>query len=375
MGGLLFNVTTAVLMVLMFNGGLALIGQGTLGRRRIPWAAVGLTALALAGVVTQLCWSGAMAAFDSDPSRSGWWRVVTSVFMQNGGFLGAAWNLATLAVIAAFAEWFWGAPLMLGLLAAGILLPQHIDSLFGQTSGSTDPRNFAGSSGSTYFLAATLAAALLLRGGDHRENPKEKLLALSAPVLGLAVWFAQSNAHGLVTVYGFVLGALVRALGRHVLRPDRDLQRPPRTTMASLAAIVGKRHGQADRHEALCRELSAELAGVTMPGFAPAEGHPPVDTEPFTGTYKREGFLMTITDGPAAEGTLQLRYEGAEGLKGTFDPLVWHLSPVSDTPSKTVFAGRRNEKDAWIPVVFYALADGSRYVHFGVRATAKSGRT
>ncbi|MGW6602298.1 hypothetical protein [Streptomyces sp. NPDC055036] len=45
---------------------------------------------------------------------------------------------------------------------------------------------------------------------------------------------------------------------------------------------------------------------------------------------------------------------------------------VSDTPSKTVFAGRRNEKDAWIPVVFYALADGSRYVHFGVRATAKS---
>ncbi|MFJ9456561.1 hypothetical protein ACIRST_15895 [Kitasatospora sp. NPDC101447] len=38
----------------------------------------------------------------------------------------------------------------------------------------------------------------------------------------------------------------------------------------------------------------------------------------------------------------------------------------------TVFAGRRNDKDAWIPVVFYALPDGTRYVHFGVRATART---
>ncbi|MEU8547289.1 serine hydrolase domain-containing protein [Streptomyces roseoverticillatus] len=126
-------------------------------------------------------------------------------------------------------------------------------------------------------------------------------------------------------------------------------------------------------HEALCRELSAAFAGVTMPRFEPAEDHPAVDTEPFTGTYKREGFLMTITGDTTGEGVLQLRYEGAEGLAGTFEPLVWHLTPVSDTPSKTVFAGRRNDKDAWIPVVFYALPDGSRYVHFGVRATAKSG--
>ncbi|MEU1374745.1 serine hydrolase domain-containing protein [Streptomyces triculaminicus] len=127
-------------------------------------------------------------------------------------------------------------------------------------------------------------------------------------------------------------------------------------------------------HEALCRELSAELAGVAMPTFGPADNPPTVDTAPFTGRYKREGFLMTVTARTEAggEGVLDLRYEGVEGLAGTFDPLVWHLTPVSDTPAKTVFAGRRNEKDAWIPVVFYALPDGTRYVHFGVRATAKS---
>lgn len=247
MDALLFNVTTAGLMVLMFKAGVALIGQDTVGRRRLPWAAAGLTTVALAAVVTQLCWSGAMDAFDSDPAKSGWWRVITSVFMQNGGFLGAAWNIATLAVIAALAEWFWGAPLMVGLFAAGILLPQHIDSLFGASDrASTDPRNFAGSSGATYFLAATLAAALLLRGSAHTGTPKQGLLALAVPVLGLTLWFAQSNGHGLVAVYGFALGVLVRFLARPILCPDLDLQQRPRTTMASLAGIVGKRPRQAD---------------------------------------------------------------------------------------------------------------------------------
>lgn len=248
MDALLFNVTTAALLVLMFKSGLALVGEATVASRRIPWAAAGLTALAVAAVVTQLVWSGAMSAFDSDPAKSGWWRVVTSVFMQNGGIGGVAWNIATLAVIAALAEWFWGAPLMVGLFATGILLPQHIDELFGQAGRSTDPRNFAGSSGATYFLAATLAAALLLRGGDRKESPKEspkeKLLALGVPAAGLAMWFAQSNGHGLVAVYGFVLGAAAWGLGHRVIRPDRDLRNPPRTTMASLTRIVTRRTRQ-----------------------------------------------------------------------------------------------------------------------------------
>ncbi|MGW6361275.1 hypothetical protein ACWFR5_40400 [Streptomyces sp. NPDC055092] len=269
MGSVLFSVTTAALMVLMFKGGLALVGETTLGGRRIPWAAVGLTGIALAGVVLQLCWSGAMGALDADPAKSGWWRVVTSVFMQNGGFGGAAWNIATLAAVAGFAEWFWGAPLTLCLFAAGILLPERIDALWGQTSHSTDPRNFAGSSGATYFLGATLAAALLVRGGadevpdkgsqgvgpvagasadegsPHKTARKtarrDRLLALAVPVLGLAMWFTQENGHGLVACYGFALGALAWVAFRTVLRPDRDLRQPPRTTMASLAGLVGRR--------------------------------------------------------------------------------------------------------------------------------------
>jgi len=214
MGNLLFNVTTAALLVLMFKGGLALVGEDTIRRRGIPWGAVGLTAIAIAGVVTQVCWGGAMDALDGDPSKAGWWRVVTATFMQNGGFLGGAWNIGTLAVITGLADWFWGGSMMVVLFGAGVLLPEHLDSLFMEASPSSHPRNFAGSSGATYFLAATLAGALLLRG----KGWKERGLAVAAPVLGLAMWFAQENGHGLVVVYGFVLGALAWFAGRRVIR-------------------------------------------------------------------------------------------------------------------------------------------------------------
>ncbi|GAA5022947.1 hypothetical protein [Kitasatospora paranensis] len=212
MSTVLFNLTTAALMVLMFKSGIALVGEDTLRRRPVPWAAVGLTALAVGAVVLQVTWSGAMARFDADPSRAGWWRVFTSVFMQNGGVLGAVWNIATIAVIAALAQWFWRGPLMLLLFTAGILLPQQIDALFGETARSTDPRNFAGSSGATYFLAATLAAALLFGTADRTQ----RLLAVSVPVVGLVLWVGQGNAHGLVTVYGFVLGAAVLPAARRL---------------------------------------------------------------------------------------------------------------------------------------------------------------
>jgi len=229
-GAIFFNLTTAALMVLMFKSGVLLIGEGTLRKRPVPWAAVALTAVAVGAVVLQLSWSGAMDALDGDPRKSGWWRVVTSVFMQNGGVFGAAWNIATLAAIAALTQWFWGGPLMLTLFAGGILLPERIDALFGETGHSTDPRNFAGSSGATYFLAATLSAALLLSTTDT----KARLLAVSAPAAGLAMWLAQDNGHGLVTCYGFLLGAAALLLARRL--PHRLMPRVAAPTAGAFRA-------------------------------------------------------------------------------------------------------------------------------------------
>ncbi|AOP46949.1 hypothetical protein [Streptomyces lydicus] len=219
MGGLLFNVTTAALMVMMINSGLGAVGRESLRGRPVPWVAVGLTVLAVAGVVLQLCWSGAMDALDHDPAKSGWWRVFTSTFMQNGGPAGALWNIATLALVAALAQWLWGGPLTVLLFVAGILLPEHLDALLGLGGDTgTDPRNFAGSSGATYFLGATLALALLTR---TRER-KQQALAVGVPVLGLLMWCVQDNGHGMVAGYGFALGALAWAARRFLRSQDAE---------------------------------------------------------------------------------------------------------------------------------------------------------
>lgn len=270
MGGLLFSVTTAALMVLMAKCGRGLMepmagagdgagartpGLEALRSRPFPWAAAVLGGLAVAGVLLQLSWSGAREALDADPSESGWWRVFTSVFMQNGGVGGVLWNIATLAVVAALAHWYWGGGLTLLFFLSGILLPERIDDLLGIGGGaSTDPRNFAGSSGATYFLGATLAAALLLRtftsskgdvkgedgaaaGGAAAGNSvADRLLAAAVPALGLAMWFTQENGHGLVAAYGFALGAGVWAVWRRRgesgtrAKTAETAERRPRTT-------------------------------------------------------------------------------------------------------------------------------------------------
>jgi len=138
-------------------------------------------------------------ALDADPARPGWWRPVTSVFLQNGGVVGAVWNVATLAVVTALAEWHWGRRPALAPLVTGVLLPRWSGELVG--GGPVDPRDFAGSSGATYFLAATLSGATLGLAGRGR------LIAVTAPALGLLVWLTIGNAHGLVTIEGFIGGA------------------------------------------------------------------------------------------------------------------------------------------------------------------------
>jgi membrane associated rhomboid family serine protease len=215
--GLLYDISTPILMVLLLKAALTLVDPATIRSRRIPWAAAVLSALALAGVVVQLVWPAAMTTLNDDPAKAGWWRVVTSVFMQQG-IAGTVFNIVTLAVVAALAEWFWGPTLTLALFAGGAVLPHHLGSLLGATTSGTDPRNFYGSSGATYFLAAALAATLLDRGR------RERLRALSIPIIGLAVWMTVSNAHGLVAAEGFVIGAIVWAAARRLIHPRVDAQ-------------------------------------------------------------------------------------------------------------------------------------------------------
>ena len=131
--------------------------------------------------------------------------------MQNGGVAGTIYNLVTIALVTMLVEWLWGPLRTLLLLVAVVLLPSLISHLLVTAPAvAEDPRNYAGSSGVTYCLAATLAAVLLVRAA----GAKQRLLAIAVPVSGLALWFVQDNAHGLVVVYGFAIGLVAWAVVR-----------------------------------------------------------------------------------------------------------------------------------------------------------------
>jgi hypothetical protein len=222
MGALAYNVVTAALLLLAIRAGATLVDPDRWRTYRRPVVAVTLTALVLAGLVLQALWSGAMDALDSDPARTGWWRPVTSVFLQNGGVAGDVWNVVTIAIVAALAEWFWGRWVTVGLFLAAISVPRLLDLGNAGSAAGTDPRNFAGSSGVTYVVGATLAGALVVAGPRVRE----RLLALAVPALALATWFLQDNAHGLVAAEGFVLGVVTYAVLRLTPWAPRPAGRP-----------------------------------------------------------------------------------------------------------------------------------------------------
>ncbi|MFH8975814.1 serine hydrolase domain-containing protein [Streptomyces sp. NPDC017890] len=117
----------------------------------------------------------------------------------------------------------------------------------------------------------------------------------------------------------------------------------------------------------LLRELLDELAGVRMPdAFAPAARPPAVDITPFTGTYRREGVAITVTE---RNGKGHLVYEFVDGMAGLSPAMEMELVPVS----RTAFAGAGTGPFAedWMPVVFSALQDGTGVCYIGMRAAPR----
>jgi dipeptidyl aminopeptidase/acylaminoacyl peptidase/CubicO group peptidase (beta-lactamase class C family) len=127
-----------------------------------------------------------------------------------------------------------------------------------------------------------------------------------------------------------------------------------------------------DLYEDLYREIFAELAGVALPTpiTPPAE---PVETDitPHLGNYERAGVVMEVlasTDdiaGPALRTTLT-------GPLAELTPEPSHTYPMHAI-GQDLYVIREPEAQSWVPLTFYALATGERYLHFGARATPKVG--
>lgn len=117
--------------------------------------------------------------------------------------------------------------------------------------------------------------------------------------------------------------------------------------------------------QTLFTEIFADLADVQVPPTPqpPAET-PVVDLEQYVGMYRRASVDSEVL---LVDGALRMKVT-ATGVMAELEeePTEIELTPLA-TDGR--FLGRIAGDTVWMAVTFYALADGSRYVHYGVRAT------
>ncbi|HVA61554.1 MAG TPA: serine hydrolase domain-containing protein [Mycobacteriales bacterium] len=143
----------------------------------------------------------------------------------------------------------------------------------------------------------------------------------------------------------------------------------PDANIAIALLTNGGRPG--DLYQDIYRELLGELADLEIPRRPepPAE---PVETDlsRYVGRYERAAALIEVTE---RDGRLELTVTSTGPLADLMPEPVQRLTLTAVDATEHLFVTRPEGAETWMPVVFFALPDGGRYVHFGARATAKVG--
>jgi CubicO group peptidase (beta-lactamase class C family) len=135
-----------------------------------------------------------------------------------------------------------------------------------------------------------------------------------------------------------------------------------------VVALLTNGGHSADLYRALYGELFSELAGVRIADqLEPPAQAPDVELTRYVGTYARSSLTTEVFE---RDGRLVARVlptgPTAEASGDTVHEFELHAV------SQGLFATRPPGYDSWLAAVFYALDDGSEYLHFGVRATPRT---
>jgi membrane associated rhomboid family serine protease len=140
-----------------------------------------------------------LALFQRDGARfmrGDWWRLVTSLVVQDGGIAGAIANLVALALIGALAEQFWNSKQLLLLFFAG--------GIAGQLAGFAWQPIGAGNSVANFGLAASIAIASLVR-----QPPRPVLFAALLALGADSVLLVLRDIHGAAALAGAIVAVLL----------------------------------------------------------------------------------------------------------------------------------------------------------------------
>lgn len=128
-----------------------------------------------------------------------WWRIVTALFVQDGGVAGSVFNLVNLLFVGSVAERVWGRRRWLTVFfVCGVL--SEIVGLAWQPVG-------AGNSVANFGLAASVAVWCLM---SSRQLPV-RIVAAVALLAGVPLLLMR-DIHGAATVIGAVAGLVLTGI-------------------------------------------------------------------------------------------------------------------------------------------------------------------
>jgi rhomboid protease GluP len=165
-------------------------------RAKWPWATT--IALIIVGIPTLAQFTVAPMLLENLErnwtliARGQVWRLLTSLVVQDGGLVGAIFNLVALAAIGVAAEFVWGAKRWTTIALAAGLGAQFWGKIVQPVGG--------GNSVAVFGLAASVAVLAVLQGAGM-----QRLLGLFS-LLGAAVLLAVGDIHGGAASIGALLG-------------------------------------------------------------------------------------------------------------------------------------------------------------------------
>ncbi len=177
------------------------------GRRSVPYSTLLLMLAITIPTTLQFIFPPLLQLFERNYERflaGDWWRLVTSLFVEDGGIAGSIFNLVSLVLVGVVAERFWGSRRWLVIFFAGGLLSQLIAFAW-QPIG-------AGNSVANFSLAASVAVFCLTLNAPSVVK-SAAALALGA---GFVLLFLK-DIHGAAMLFGALNAWFLRWLARRSL--------------------------------------------------------------------------------------------------------------------------------------------------------------
>ena len=173
--------------------------------RRIPYATFLLTLAIAIPTLLQFFFPAILQIFERDYARflaGDWWRILTPLFVQDGGVSGSIFNVVSLVLVGSVAERFWGSQRWLIIFFAGGILSEIIGFAW-QPIG-------AGNSVANFSLAASIAVLCLAFHGSGGIRVMA-ILALGAGMILLLI----KDIHGAAMLLGVLIALILIWLDGH----------------------------------------------------------------------------------------------------------------------------------------------------------------